>query len=253
MFNRRVLEASIPVKPYNVVARKYGLVSYANFVDYIEGDQVFLADVPEWVNHKHLRENIHHIGPLPAHLNIPVPETLKNISKEQPIVYLAMGSSGKGTLIRELIEGFRGKPYTVIAPIASHIEALEINVPSNVIVTGFIPADKVNPMADVAIIHGGQNTVMNACLSGTPFVGIGMHAEQQANLDACVRKGFAIRLSKKYVTSSEVLESIDQLLADKAAKNSIDIFREQLLKWNGPENAALLLNKLYGEVESWQE
>ena len=44
--------------------------------------------------------------------------------------------------------------------------------------------------------YGGQNTVMNACLAGTPIVGIGMHPEQQANLDACVRKGFAIRLSK---------------------------------------------------------
>ncbi len=87
---------------------------------------------------------------------------------------------------------------------------------------------------------------MNACLSGTPFVGIGMHAEQQANIDACVRKGFAIRLSKKYVTSEDVIKGVDDLLNNEAAKKSIDKFRDQLLQWNGPSRAADLLNKLYG-------
>jgi hypothetical protein len=47
-------------------------------------------------------------------------------------------------------------------------------------------------MADVSVIHGDQSTVMQTCLAGTPIVGIGMHPEQQANLDACVRKGFAV-------------------------------------------------------------
>jgi glucuronosyltransferase len=102
-------------------------------------------------------------------------------------------------------------------------------------------------MADISVIHGGQNTVMNACLSGTPIVGVGMHPEQQANLDACVRKGFAIRLNKKRVTASAVLEAIDKLLHDIKAKEEVEKFRKELLKWNGPSNAAKFLYETFGE------
>ena len=97
-----------------------------------------------------------------------------------------------------------------------------VDIPENVIVTEFLPAHKVNPLADISVIHGGQNTVMNACLSGTPIIGIGMHPEQQANLDACVRKGFAIRLNKKRATASDILAAIDRLLHDKTAKRTVE-------------------------------
>ena len=83
--------------------------------------------------------------------------------------------------------------------------------------------------------------MMNACLSGTPIVGVGMHAEQQANLDACVRKGFAIRINKKRVTAAKVLEAIDKLLHNEKAKEKVTKFQSELVKWNAPENAAKFL------------
>ena len=161
-----------------------------------------------------------------------------------------MGSSGKPALVAQIVEGFRGKPYRVIAPVKSHLEGLGADIPENVVVTGFLPAHKVNPMADISVIHGGQNTVMNACLSGTPIVGIGMHPEQQANLDACVRKGFAIRLNKRRATASDVLAAIDALLHDEKAKVAVETFRKQLEKWDGPENAARFLEEQFGHSGS---
>lgn len=244
IFNKRVLNAGFPVKRYNDVLKKYGLPSYKSFIDYIEGDTTLLADIPEWVSLSNWRPSLRHIGPLPAQLNVPVPEVLNHLDKSKPVVYFAMGSSGKKELVKEILEGFEGKPYTVIAPVKKLVEDLNIQVPSNVVVTGFIPAHKVNPLADVSVLHGGQNTVMNACLSGTPFVGVGMHVEQQANIDACVRKGFAIRLSKKSVTSQQVLEAIDQLVTDKEAKNKILEFKDALDKWNGPQNAVKVLQEV---------
>jgi UDP:flavonoid glycosyltransferase YjiC (YdhE family) len=68
-----------------------------------------------------------------------------------------------------------------------------------------------------------------------------MHPEQQANLDACVRKGFAIRLNKKRVTAPDVHEAIDKLLNDSDAKAAVLKFKSQLERWNGPENAAKFL------------
>jgi UDP:flavonoid glycosyltransferase YjiC (YdhE family) len=94
---------------------------------------------------------------------------------------------------------------------------------------------------------------MNACLSGTPIVGVGMHPEQQANLDACVRKGFAVRLSKRTVTAAAVLDAVDRLLADEAAKSKVTAFQRILQLWDGPANSAKFLRETFGEVPQTPE
>ena len=73
-------------------------------------------------------------------------------------------------------------------------------------------------MADLSVIHGGIGTVMTACLAGTPVVGVGMQPEQEANLEALVRKGFAIRIRKKRLTAAAVLDAVDRLLGDETAR-----------------------------------
>ncbi len=240
-----VLKLKLPAKPFNRLARKYGLKEFNNFIEVLEGDHTLLADIPEWVGLPEIRPNLHYIGPLPFRLNKEIPGEIIEMPKDKPIVYFAMGSSGKPGLIAEIIEGFKDRPYRIIAPVKAHIKDMHINIPSNLILTGFLPAHKVNPMADISVIHGGQNTVMNACLSGTPIVGVRMHPEQQANLDACVRKGFAIRLSKRRVTASAVLDAIDHMLSDSKAKEEVIKFQKELVKWDGPANAAAFLNETY--------
>ena len=247
--NRRILTAAFPVKPYNVAGRKYGLARFNNFIQLIEGDYTLLADIPEWVGLPKVRPNLRHIGPLPARIDAPIPQEVSEMPKDRPIIYFAMGSSGKPELAADIIEGFRDKPYRVIAPVKALVRNRRAPTPSNVVVTGFLPAHRVNPMADVSVIHGGQNTVMNACLSGTPIVGIGMHPEQEANLEACVRKGFAIRLNKWRMEASDVLDAIDTLLDDQQAKARIRKFQEQLSQWDGPANAAAFLRETFGRIQ----
>jgi len=244
--SRLVLKLKLPAKPFNTLGKKYGLGEFSNFIEVLEGDYTLLADIPEWVGFQEVRPNLRYIGPLPYRSSDGIPQAVAQLPKDRAVVYFAMGSSGKPELIKKIVEGFGGKPYSVIAPVQAHIDDLDVTVPPNVIVTGFLPAHKVNPMADVSVIHGGQNTVMQACLAGTPIVGIGMHPEQQANLDACVRKGFAIRLHKKRVTASAVLNAIDTLLNDGNARAEVLKFKGQLEQWDGPKNAATFLRETFG-------
>jgi UDP:flavonoid glycosyltransferase YjiC (YdhE family) len=244
--SKLVLKLKVPAKPFNVLGKKYGLGEFRNFIEVLEGYYTLLADIPQWVGFRQIRPNLRYIGPLPYRSQHEIPSEITEMPKDKPVVYFAMGSSGKPELIKKIIEGFSDKPYSVIAPVQAHIKGLDVRVPPNVVVTGFVPAHKVNPMAEVSVIHGGQNTVMQACLAGTPIVGIGMHPEQQANLDACARKGFAIRLHKKRVTALEVLGAIDKLLNDGNAKEEVLKFKNQLEQWDGPKNAAGFLYETYG-------
>ncbi len=242
-----VLRMKLPAKSFNILAKKYGIREFKNFIEVLEGDYTLLADIPQWVGLKNIRSNLHYIGPLPYKSKQEIPEEILNMSKDKPVVYFAMGSSGKPKLIAEIIEGFKDKPYRIIAPVKSHINNMNIKIPDNVIITDFLPAHRVNPLADVSVIHGGQNTVMNACLSGTPIVGIGMHAEQQANLDACVRKGFAIRIFKREASAEKILRAIEKILNNNKAKEEVNKFKNELAQWNGPVNAATFLCEKFGE------
>jgi UDP:flavonoid glycosyltransferase YjiC (YdhE family) len=248
--SRLVLRLAAPVRAYNIVGQRYGIPRFTNFIDLIEGDYTLLADVPEWVGFPKIRPSLHYVGPLPARINRPVPEEVAAIPRDKPIVYFAMGSSGKPKLICDIIKGFKDRPYRVIAPVKRLVQNMNMEAPPNVVLTGFLPAHNVNPMADVSVIHGGQNTVMNACLSGTPIVGVGMHPEQQANLDACVKRGFAVRLSKRTVTAPAVLDAVDRLLDDEHAKTKIMEFRSVLEQWDGPTNSATFLREMFGESQS---
>ena len=58
--------------------------------------------------------------------------------KDKPIVYFAMGSSGKPKIIADIIEGFKDKPFRVIAPVKAHIKEMNVKVSDNVILTKLI-------------------------------------------------------------------------------------------------------------------
>ena len=76
-----------------------------------------------------------------------------------------------------------------------------------------------------------------------------MHPEQEANLESCVRKGFAIRLNKWRDKAPAVLEAIDRQLGNQAAKDKVEAFRKELLKWDGPRNAAHFLRETFGHAQ----
>jgi len=99
-----------------------------------------------------------------------------------------MGSSGTCEIVAKIIKSFQGKPYRLIAPVKFQLaQVRNAHVPSDVLVTDWVPALQVNKMADLTVIHGGIGTVMTAAQAGKPVVGVGMQLEQVANL-ACLER-----------------------------------------------------------------
>jgi UDP:flavonoid glycosyltransferase YjiC (YdhE family) len=225
-------------RPYNKVARRYGLKPFKTMESLWEGDYNLLAE-PEEFCELELPPTYHYIGPLIGRLDSPIPDDILNLPKDKPIIYFAMGSSGQPEVIAKIVEGFAGKPYRVISPVKSFLRNLDVKVPSNVIVTDWLPAHKVNPMADISVIHGGIGTVMTACLAGTPVVGVSMQPEQEFNIDCLVRKGFAIRIRKNSFTPEKLSNAIDKLLADKEAQRKAKEFQKVIQKCDDP---SLIIN-----------
>jgi hypothetical protein len=231
-------------RPFNQVAKQYGLPPTKQVEKMWEGDYNLLPEPREFCPTK-LPSSYHFIGPLIGRLDTPIPDEILNMPHDKPIVYFAMGSSGQPEVIAKIVEGFAGKPYHVIAPVKSHLAKVEnVTIPENVLVTDWLPAHKVNPMADISVIHGGIGTTMTACLAGKPVVGVGMMIEQEANVDCLVRLGFAVRIRKKHLTPKRLCTAIDQLLADEEAKEKAAQFQKITEHWDDPS----LITKFFVET-----
>ena len=234
------------IRPINRAARELGVKPFRPVFSYFDGDLVLVAEPKGFTDIALPRHHVY-CGPLIARQPFALPEELKTVPHDQPLIFFAMGSSGVPEIVANIIGGFAGKPYRVIAPVKRLIAQLpHVRVPDNVIVTDWVPALEVNMMADIAVIHGGIGTVMTAALAGNPIVGVGMQPEQVANLACLVRKGFAIRIRKTRNPSPKICRAIDRLLADEEAKRRAIEFSQLMAKWDGPRLAADLLLERYG-------
>jgi len=165
-----------------------------------------------------------------------------------------MGSSANKEVLEQVLECFEGLPVSVIAPIKSHVEKSQIPIPSNMMVTDWLPAHMVNPLGSVAVIHGGQGTVQTACDSGTPFIGIGMQPEQSINIESVVRYGCAIRIARRKLTKPLFRIKLNELLTNPTfAEKARELQQESLLIHGAQNVARFLVDKFSDGVVSIPE
>jgi UDP:flavonoid glycosyltransferase YjiC (YdhE family) len=233
-------------RPLNRVARRHGVAPFRSLMDFWRGDHTLLAEPPGFSLATHLPPSYHATGPLIAREDFPIPPEVLDIPRDRPLVYFAMGSSGQAALVANILHGFAGAPFRVIAPVRSHLAGSGFEPPGNVLVTDWLPAHLVNPMADLSVIHGGIGTVMTAALAGKPVVGVGMQPEQVANLDCLVRRGFAVRIPRRKANAARIIAAAGRLLADEDAQTKARAFAVELAQWDGPQRSAQFLATTFG-------
>ncbi len=231
---------------FNAACNLFGAPPFRD-TEFWEGNLTLLAEPPEFAGLDHLPARFRFIGPLIARINRDVPPEVEHMPRDLPIVYFAMGSSGERGIIAAILKAFAGKPYRVVAPVKKLLNGMPVDIPGNVLVTDWLPAHKVNAMADLSVIHGGLGTVMTACLSGTPIVGVGMHFEQEANLECVVRKGFGVRLRKRRFNPADVMAAVDRLMDDAGARRKAREFKKIIEKYDAPANAARCLTQTFAD------
>ena len=230
----------------NRAAKRFGVNGFSSIFDFWRGDLNLVAEPPEFSGVK-LPPGHTYIGPLIPRGEFPMPQAVAELPRDRPLIYFGMGSSGTPEIVARIVEGFEGEPYRVVAPVKFHLaKTPNVRVPSNVLVTDWLPALEVNKMADLAVIHGGIGTVMAAAMAGKPVVGVGMQMEQVANLACLERLGFGIRVAKSRDPSRRIQAAIERLLSDDAAKTKAAQFAATIARWDGPRMAAEALMRRYG-------
>jgi UDP:flavonoid glycosyltransferase YjiC (YdhE family) len=241
------LHTKMWMKPFRTVAESYGLNGFVRTIDIYQGDYNLVASAAELTGVEQLPPRWKYVGPIFAKLRGDVPDEIEQMPRDQPIIYLAMGSSANLEILEKVLRSFAGLPYRVICPMKFHLQHSRIEVPRNVHLFDWLPAHKVNPLVDLAIIHGGEGTVQTACMSGKPFIGIGLQPEQEANIDYCVRFGNALRMKRRDLSVSSLTRAIEKVMTSGEMQAKAVELKQILERYDGPQNVSDFIFNVIGE------
>ena len=225
---KRVLlsdSAKASLTTFNEARSHFGLTPIYNIVELVRGDITLLPDLPELsgLAESELTPGYKYTGPIFSRQTDPVPDEVKKVFDRPGLnIYCSLGSSGFPEVLQRIVRTIRQETtHNLVVATTTVIDPAELGPPDErFFATRMLPAHLVNEMADIALTHGGQGTIQTAVWAGTPVVGIGFQAEQQANIDGIARQGMAIRIPIFSVSSKRILNSIRKVSGESYMQNA---------------------------------
>lgn len=223
--------------PFNRIVESLGLPQWKSTLDLMAGDLTLVMDAPEILGippdelhtyrpkHPHLFHRLpvyRYGGPCFARLPGDVSEAIRaHFDTPRPKLYCAMGVSGSPRILEDVIEIADNLEIQSVIATTTVLPEREGNDAGRVLLTPHVPAHLVNPLADIAITHGGAGTVQTAIHSGTPLVGIPMHLEQTGNLSLVTRQRAGLMLSKWDLNRRSLGRALERLLSDASLRENM--------------------------------
>ncbi|WP_240918100.1 nucleotide disphospho-sugar-binding domain-containing protein [Phycicoccus sp. HDW14] len=216
-----------PVAQLNRHARDRGVDPLPNMLSLMCADLTLVTELPEvlglttrdleewrprWPLRVRRGTSFRWSGPLYARLDLPVPAAVEAFLADGPTVLVALTSVTE-TLLRAVVESARtsGRRLLVATP-----HDLADLADEHTLVTGTLPNHLVMPRVAAAVVMGGQGSVQTALASGTPFVGLPYHGEQELNVAVAERLGSAIRMAPAAAATTALPAAITRLLEEPA-------------------------------------
>ncbi len=239
-----------PVRDLNRVADELGVDRLPSFMSLMCADLTLVTEIPEvlgiakaeleaWRPRKGSlspRTRMRYVGPLFAQLERAIPARVSEFLKGQgPVVYVAP-TSVKERLLRSLVASVRDAGAKVLVAATVHdVKDLESE---RVMVESVLPSHTLMPQVAAAVIMGGQGSVQTAMVSGTPFVGMPYHGEQELNVALAERRGMAIRLSPRLAGSRHMTAGVRRLLDEPSFRRNAGQVRALYAGVNGADGCA---------------
>jgi UDP:flavonoid glycosyltransferase YjiC (YdhE family) len=200
--------------PFNKIRREFGLpsLSYNLREIYTEADQTLYADIPYVVPTTSLPPHHHWLGPVLWSPQVQLPDWWTHLAKEQPIIYVTLGSSGENHRLPVILRALADLPVVVIAATAGGV--LPKNLPNNVKVAPFLPGIEASARSCLVICNGGSPTTQQALAAGVPVIGVVNNMDQHLNMLCLEAAGVGLRLRAGQLTSDRLQEAVNRLLQD---------------------------------------
>lgn len=198
--------------PMNRLRRRHGLPALGDLRHvYTHGDYTLYTDIPAMVPVSGDCPATHrYIGPVIWSPDMPVPDWWDSLSKDEPCVYVTLGSSGRSDLLPVVIEALGRLPLTAMVATAGR-EQLG-HVPDNVHVADYLPGLAAAQRADLVICSGGSATAFQALSQGVPVLGIAANMDQYLTMNGICRVGAGRLLRAGSASRTTVAAEVTDML-----------------------------------------
>jgi len=148
----------------------------------------------------------------PCEAGAPLPVDLPD--PDRPLVYVTLGTSfNEPAVFSTILEALAGLPVTVLVTLGRGRSADELGpVPSDVVVAGFIPQEKVLPHCTAVVHHGGAGTALGVLAAGLPSVVLPRGADNFAIADRIAAAGAAAVVGPGSLTVAAVRDAVRTVL-----------------------------------------
>jgi len=264
ILNWYVPKSKMYVRPFKKIAKKYGISPPENSHDINHGDYTFYTSFKELldIDESDIRPNEFFITPISlkkiftknsSKEYTDEKEVIEHINQNDKSILLTLGSSGTKELFLKLINALSKTDYNVIAIFSSILDESDLpDTNKNILLKKFVPSiSKINKMVDIAVIHGGEGTVLTVARCGKPVIGFPMQFEQHLNLEMLVKNGMARIESRKYFKEEVFLKAVEDVFDkyDMYLKNA-QALAKTLPESKGDVNAAKRIIEIISRTDN---
>ena len=159
------------------------------------------------------------------------------------LIYFSLGSLGSADvqLMRRVINCLATTPYRYIVSKGPLHD--EIELAPNMAGAEFLPQTSILPSCDLAITHGGTNTVTECLHFGKPMIVLPLFWDQYDNAQRIDEVGLGIRLDTYRFTDAELHAALDRLLTDAHLRSQLTAAAATIQQRNGVRKAADLIEQ----------
>lgn len=157
------------------------------------------------------------VGPIPPQspAKFQPPQWWKDLDGSKPVVLVTQGTIAN-TDLTELIEptlsALSTEDVVVVAATGRADATIAASIPSNAIVTPFIPFSELLPKVDVFVTNGGYGAVNQALSHGVPVIAAGETEDKAFVASRVAWTGAGINLGTSRPTSEEVRYAVREVL-----------------------------------------
>jgi UDP:flavonoid glycosyltransferase YjiC (YdhE family) len=240
--------------PFNRLAEELGLPQYRSLLDLMAGDLTLVMDTPEILGippaelaayqprhpkRFHKPPRYRYGGACFAKLPGSVPEQVaRHFDTPRTKLYCGMGVSGSPRVLRDVIDIVRDLDLQGLILTTTILDDDTEHDSDRVLLLPHVPAHLVNPMADIALTHGGAGTVQTAIHAGTPLVGVPMQLEQAGNISLVQRQCGGILLSRLELTRKKLGAALERLTTERGFRDNMLRLKTLQDSTDGPSVAA---------------
>ncbi|MCU1475509.1 MAG: putative glycosyltransferase [Subtercola sp.] len=138
--------------------------------------------------------------------------------ESSPLVYVSFGSflSERTDVLLRVVDALRDLPVRVALAIGSSDPVAFADVPRGWLVRAYLPQVTLLQHAQLAVTHGGNNSVTEAASAGVPMLVLPFSTDQFAGAQAVEVCGLGEALDPNTATATELREAIVRILSGLA-------------------------------------